>query len=983
MRRRRGSSPGEGAANAPASSPAAATAPAAAAAPAPRPAAPAARPRGAGGSRPRLPPQLQSLLPHAASPAPAPPLAPAQPARYALLVCTVPSGAAGARSAVAAAAQQLAGAAAADAAAAPHRSGWPAQLLPRPRVLWHLAGLPSAEAAPVPPAPLWLPSSAAHAALLRAAAHCAAPEPPAAPAAAACGTAVASAVAAACAAVPRGALCDALWLCDDARCDSDAAAAVAAALLAARDAHGERLCTTLLSVVSSDGDAASSPQAGPARDLAEALSARLVLVPAAPPRPASVPDAASPGGWGRPVALPPPLPLLPLLLDSTVLWRGALCFPDPRRGAAAATGAAQGGRGAGPERPLRGLAALALPLTAVLPAADAPEPGVRYDGLQICADETPLAGAARCARLRSASGSIATLLETMLQRFAYFPPRAPRSLSDCDHAAVRAWAASTAAASAGQPGPAVPAESAACAALSSAWSVTRVAPLAQLLPACVLAPAPPLRLSLAPGAPPATAALLSGWAALSAEGTPVAFLARPASAGDAAPQLALWHAGGAFHASRLPSSGEAARAYYPGAFADTSTLDDPDEAAMPSDADALAALRAFAELPVLRGSADVEAVLRGWDAPRPRHGALHRTTAAAADAGASAATAAAACYARAKWDAMTPGDDDAAAMLAGAPAEDAAHAGVQQSASALATLASRPAFAPRTLVAALGEGVGVGGVAARVRYDVALRLRYPPDGQAPPARPKHRSQKAKAGGGGAKEAAVDAAAGAKARAPKRPRDADEVTSGPHGGEPRRARRSLAGALPPAPKPREPAPPVAAPRPPAATILYPAQRRRADGRLLLERATAAAGAAGGAAPAKPAQLAAPSAAVASAQPASASKPAPASASKAAVPASASKAAAAPASASKAVPVPPAPAAGASRVNRFLRIPTAELPPALQAALASDGVAPVAPAPPAPVQAVLACPTADCDMAPPADPRARFCMGCGAMLLRPGA
>jgi hypothetical protein len=491
----------------------------------------------------------------------------------------------------------------------------------------------------------------------------------------------------------------------------------------------------------------------------------------------------------------------------------------------------------------------------------------------------------------------------------------------------------------------------------------------QLLPACVLAPAPPLRLCLAPGAPPATAALLKGWAALSAEGTPVAFLARPASsAGDGAPQLALWHSGGAFHASRLPSSGEAARAFYPAAFAHASALHSDDEAAMPSDADALAAMRAFAELPVLRGAGDVEAVVRGWDAPRARTAALHRTTAAAADAGASPAVAAAACYARAKWDAMQPatGDDEEAAfMLAGAPAEDAALAAAPQPASGLA---SRPAFAPRTLCGALGEGVG--GVAARVRYDVALRLRYPPDGTAPPARPKHRSQKAKAGGGGkeAVDAAAGAQGGAKARAVKRPRDADEVTSGAHGGEPRRARRSLAGALPQAPRPRAPPPPVAAPRPPAATILYPAQRRRADGRLLLERATAAAGAAGGAAaaPAKPAKPAAPSTAVASAQPTSTSK--------ATVPASASKAA-----------VPALPAAGASRVNRFLRIPTAALPPALQAALASDGVAPLAPAPPAasPVQAPLSCPTADCDMAPPGDPRARFCMGCGAMLTRPGA
>jgi hypothetical protein len=412
MRRRRGSSPGDGVA--PASSPVAAlTAPAAAA---PRPAAPAARPRGAGSARSRLPPQLQSLLPRAASPAPAPPLAPAQPARYALLVCTVAADASGARAAVAAAAQQLAGAAAADAAAPPHRSGWPAPLLPRPRVLWHLAGLPAAEAtAPVPPAvALWLPSRAAHAALLRSAAHCAAPEPPSAPASVdVCGAATASAVAAACAAVPRGALCDVLWLCGDTRCDSDAAADVAAALLAARDAHGERLCTTLLSVVSDCG--AASLQAGLARDLAGALSARLVLVPAAPPRATPVPDeAASPAGWGRPVALPPPPPLLPLLLDAAVLWRGALCFPDPRRGAAAATGAAQGGRGAGPERPLRGLAALALPLTAVLPAADAPEPGVRYDGLQICADEQPLAGAARCASFRSGIATDARSVATAL-----------------------------------------------------------------------------------------------------------------------------------------------------------------------------------------------------------------------------------------------------------------------------------------------------------------------------------------------------------------------------------------------------------------------------------------------------------------------------------------------------------------------------------------------------------------------------------------
>ena len=404
MRRRSGSSAGADAAAGAEASPAAATA--AAAAPAARAAlrvsaAPAARARGASG-RPRLPPQLQSLLPPAASPLPPPP--PAQPARYVLVICTAALSGAGARSALAAATQQLAGCAASSASTPLHRTGWPEQLLPHPRLLWRMLGLPPAEAQP-PAQPAWLSAHAAHAALLGVASRCAAAAPEAAAAAPPGGD-----VAAAVAAVPRGALADALWLCDDAACASDAAVAVAAALLQARDAHGERLAVTLLSL-QGEGDEA---EAAHARVLAGALHARLVPVrlpaPAAAAQPIASPQPEAPSptaAGGRPVPLPPPPPTLPLLLDAAVLWRGALVFPDPRRRHA--------GGEAAPERPLRGLAALALPLTAVLPGADEPlhgaaaAGGVRYAGMQLCADEPPLLGAARCALVLHLYGaSIAT-----------------------------------------------------------------------------------------------------------------------------------------------------------------------------------------------------------------------------------------------------------------------------------------------------------------------------------------------------------------------------------------------------------------------------------------------------------------------------------------------------------------------------------------------------------------------------------------------
>ena len=303
-----------------------------------------------------------------------------------LVVCTAALSGAGARAALSAAATQLAGCAAASASAPLHRAGWPEQLLPHPRLLWRLVGLPPA------PATSWLSAHAAHAALLDVAARCAAAPPEAA---AAAGTGAGGDVAAAVAALPRGALADAVWLCDAAACASDATAAVAAALLQARDAAGERLVTTLLSLQSAHDDGA---EAGHARVLAGALQAR--LVPVALPAPAAPqPEAPSPGAdWGRPVPLPPTPPALPLLLDAGVVWRGAFIFPDPRR---ARWPAGEGGQAA-PERPLRGLAALALPLTAVLPGAEGPGHGddaavggVRYAGLQLCADEPPLAGAAR------------------------------------------------------------------------------------------------------------------------------------------------------------------------------------------------------------------------------------------------------------------------------------------------------------------------------------------------------------------------------------------------------------------------------------------------------------------------------------------------------------------------------------------------------------------------------------------------------------
>ena len=624
------------------------------------------------------------------------------------------------------------------------------------------------------------------------------------------------------------------------------------------------------------------------------------------------------------------------------------------------------------------------------------------------------------------------------------------SLSECDHGEVRAWAADAAAAAASSPpgagaplsdGAVVPDEGNATA---SPWSVSRVAPLAQLLPACVLGGAAPLRLCAAPGAPPATSALLAGWAGLSEQHTPVAMLARPAAAapGDAPqPQLALWHSGGGFHAARMPTQGEAARAFYPTAFiarASGEAAPPPQDGAAdggaPNEQATMAALRAFAQLPTLRSTADVEATMRGWDAPRPRMPALARTSAAALDAGAPPAVAAAAAYARAKWDAMAQhhgtdfviaaaadGEgDDFDALFSGAPTEDAAVAD-------MAPLASRPAFAPQTLAGAFSEGLDLKALTARVRYHVALRLRYPPDGVPPPPRARGRHRHAGGKGGAAAPALRRGHAGeggaakeAKPRPPKRPRDADEVTSGGGGGEPRRARRSLAGAD--GARPKQALQPQAPPRPPAATILYPAQRRRADGRLLLERATAAAGGASGAAvavaaapatqpppPAKATQATQPAAVapatVAASAPAAAA-PDPVSASKPSQPPPPPPPP--PAAAAPAATPPTAAAAPGGRVNRFLRVSPAKLPPALLAALASDGVtvalhaaappaavaaasqpaaapaeAPAAPAPAeaaAPVATVLACPTEGCDMAPPSDPRARFCMGCGTLLQR---
>jgi hypothetical protein len=129
-----------------------------------------------------------------------------------------------------------------------------------------------------------------------------------------------------------------------------------------------------------------------------------------------------------------------------------------------------------------------------------------------------------------------------------------RRLSAPDTAAIAAYATTTAAALAtpddADDAPAATSAAAAAAAAAATpcvdWVVTRVAPLAHLLPGCLLSRAPPLRLSQEAdaGADAAadaatTAAFLRGWAHLSREGSPVAMAARPAD-GSAA-EMVLWH----------------------------------------------------------------------------------------------------------------------------------------------------------------------------------------------------------------------------------------------------------------------------------------------------------------------------------------------------------------------------------------------------------------------------------------------------------
>ena len=81
---------------------------------------------------------------------------------------------------------------------------------------------------------------------------------------------------------------------------------------------------------------------------------------------------------------------------------------------------------------------------------------------------------------------------------------------------------------------------------SAAWRVVRVAPLGALLPSALLSGEAPLRLSLSPGAPPATVALLDAWAALSDAGAPVALAARPLEPAGPEPQpeIIIWHSAG-------------------------------------------------------------------------------------------------------------------------------------------------------------------------------------------------------------------------------------------------------------------------------------------------------------------------------------------------------------------------------------------------------------------------------------------------------
>jgi hypothetical protein len=302
------------------------------------------------------------------------------------------------------------------------------------------AARPPATGAAAPPCPRrWLSCAEAHAALLAAAAALAAPLvcAPAAAAGAACSTAplsplapphttgaaaaaaLLSALEARACSVAPGALFDALWLTDDAHAERDDDAAAGAALLSARDAHGDALAVTLLALQSADcAEAEAAGDGGascPFRDIAHMLSARLLRV-RLPPAPkekqrrssgaggAGAAAAAAPT-WGQPVALAPPPPRVPLLLDAGVLWRGALCFPEDTsgggRGGGGAAGGAAGGAGAGgggaSSRPLRGRAALAQPLEAVLSSRALPARYLRYEGLQLTALEAPVAAGTWCA----------------------------------------------------------------------------------------------------------------------------------------------------------------------------------------------------------------------------------------------------------------------------------------------------------------------------------------------------------------------------------------------------------------------------------------------------------------------------------------------------------------------------------------------------------------------------------------------------------
>jgi hypothetical protein len=139
--------------------------------------------------------------------------------------------------------------------------------------------------------------------------------------------------------------------------------------------------------------------------------------------------------------------------------------------------------------------------------------------------------------------------------------------SECDGAAVAAWASETAAAaaaaaaaagaSAAAPTPAPPPPDAP----AVAWRLARIAPLSHLLPAALLSSAAPLRLALAPGAPPATRALLSGWASLSEADVPIAMAVRPVAPVGPHPQpeLIMWHAAGGACASCMSECAKSTR----------------------------------------------------------------------------------------------------------------------------------------------------------------------------------------------------------------------------------------------------------------------------------------------------------------------------------------------------------------------------------------------------------------------------------------